>query len=251
MHISFVRSITMDAFKTSEILRMENGGNDPWKTFYDNHPITQSEGRTFEDSTIKERYEGEVGEEWKERLSATVEGREYVPGQPKPKKPAAEPSTSRSSTSLTNTNTHMRNGGGGGGSPASQDNLGLGLDAAGGSRKDRNEAYFAKLGSENAARSASLPPSQGGKFTGFGGGMPPTAGSKTSSSLSRGPVSVPGLDEFQKDPVGALTKGFGWFTTAVGKGAKAVNDMYIQPTAKTVPSPLSPVSYGDSNLTCA
>ncbi|RLL99926.1 hypothetical protein CFD26_100007, partial [Aspergillus turcosus] len=220
VHISFVRSITMDAFKTSEILRMENGGNDPWKTFYDNHPITQSEGRTFEDSTIKERYEGEVGEEWKERLSATVEGREYVPGQPKPKKPAAEPSTSRSSTPLTNTNTHMRNGGG---SPASHDGLGLGLDAAGGSRKDLNEAYFAKLGSENAARSASLPPSQGGKFTGFG-----------SSSPSRGPVSVPGLDEFQKDPVGALTKGFGWFTTAVGKSAKTVNDMYIQPTAKTI-----------------
>jgi ADP-ribosylation factor GTPase-activating protein 1 len=226
----------MDAFKTSEILRMENGGNDPWKTFYDNHPITQSEGRTFEDSTIKERYEGEVGEEWKERLSATVEGREYVPGQPKPKptKPAAEPSTSRSSTPLMNTN--MRNGSGAG-SPASHD----GLD--GGSRKDRNEAYFAKLGSENASRSASLPPSQGGKFTGFGGGMPPTAGSKTSSP-SRGPlpVSVPGLDEFQKDPVGALTKGFGWFTTAVGKSAKTVNDMYIQPTAKTVPSPPLPLA---------
>ncbi|RHZ53829.1 GTPase-activating protein GCS1 [Aspergillus thermomutatus] len=227
VHISFVRSITMDAFKTSEILRMENGGNEPWKTFYDNHPITQSEGRTFEDSTIKERYEGEVGEEWKERLSATVEGREYVPGQPKPKKPAAEPSTSRSSTPLANTNT----GGRGGGSPASHE----GLDAAGGSRKDRNEAYFAKLGSENATRSASLPPSQGGKFTGFGGGMPPTAGSK--NSPTRG--SVPGLDEFQKDPVGALTKGFGWFTTAVGKSAKTVNDMYIQPTAKTVPLPLS------------
>ena len=51
----------MDAFKTGEIQRMEQGGNDPWKEFFDNHPITQSEGRTFEDSTIKERYEGEVG----------------------------------------------------------------------------------------------------------------------------------------------------------------------------------------------
>ncbi|KAF4290656.1 hypothetical protein CNMCM8686_000848 [Aspergillus fumigatus] len=223
VHISFVRSITMDAFKTSEILRMENGGNDPWKTFYDNHPITQSEGRTFEDSTIKERYEGDVGEEWKERLSATVEGREYVPGQLKPKKPAADPSTSRSSTPFTNTNT---NRGSGAGSPASHD----GLDPTGASRKDRNEAYFAKLGSENAARSASLPPSQGGKYTGFGGGLPPTAGSKTSPA--RG--AVPGLDEFQKDPVGALTKGFGWFTTAVGKSAKTVNEMYIQPTAKTI-----------------
>jgi ADP-ribosylation factor GTPase-activating protein 1 len=45
---------------------------------------------------------------------------------------------------------------------------------------------------------------------------------------------IPGVDEFQKDPVAALTKGFGWFTTAVGKGAKTVNDSYIQPAAKTV-----------------
>jgi hypothetical protein len=34
-----------------------------------------SEGRTFEDSTIKERYESESGEEWKERLSCKVDGR--------------------------------------------------------------------------------------------------------------------------------------------------------------------------------
>ncbi|EAW12613.1 GTPase-activating protein GCS1 [Aspergillus clavatus NRRL 1] len=223
VHISFVRSITMDAFKTSEILRMENGGNDPWKTFYDDHPITQSEGRTFEDSTIKERYEGEVGEEWKERLAAKAEGRDYVPGQPKPK-PAAQPAAaSRSNTPLTNTGLRP---GHGAGSPASHDGI-EGTAAA--TKKERNEAYFAKLGSENASRSASLPPSQGGKFTGFGGGLPPAPANK-------GPAraGVPGLDDFQKDPVGALTKGFGWFTTAVGKSAKTVNDMYIQPTAKTI-----------------
>ncbi|KAF9891005.1 Zn finger-containing GTPase- Activating Protein for ARF [Aspergillus nanangensis] len=220
VHISFVRSITMDAFKNSEILRMEHGGNDPWISFFDAHPVTQSEGRTFEDSTIKERYEGEVGEEYKDRLAAKAEGREYVPGQ-KPKK-APTPSThqqpsSRSSTPLTNTRR--------GDSPASHDGLG-GLD---GGRKERNEAYFSRLGSENATRSDSMPPSQGGKFTGFGGGMP-------TSSPSRNPAggNVPGFDDFQKDPMAALTKGFGWFTTAVGKSAKTMNDSYIQPTAKTI-----------------
>ncbi|KAF5860341.1 Zn finger-containing GTPase- Activating Protein for ARF [Aspergillus alliaceus] len=217
VHISFVRSITMDAFKNAEIQRMELGGNEPWKSFFDDHPVTQSEGRTFEDSTIKERYEGEVGEEWKERLSAKVEGRPYVPGQkpaqPK-KKPAVEPASSRSSTPL------------GRASPASHD----GFSGMGGGRKELNEAYFAKLGSENSTRSDSVPPSQGGRFTGFGGGMPVSSGPSRNASGG----NVPGFDEFQKDPMAALTKGFGWFTTAVGKGAKTVNDSYIQPTAKTI-----------------
>lgn len=239
VHISFVRSITMDAFKAGEIHRMEQGGNGPWKKFFDDHAITQSEGRTFEDSTIKERYEGEVGEEWKERLAAKVEGREYVPGQRPPleqrqkqqqqqqqqKKKAAGPSGISSTA-------------------------GIGLDESSGAnvsvgeanKKDRNEAYFAKLGNENATRSDALPPSQGGKFTGFGGGLPPSppsgAGGSRASFMGGfgggGGPGTPVLDDFQKDPMGSLTKGFGWFTSAVGKSAKTVHNSYIQPTAKQV-----------------
>ncbi|EAU30458.1 conserved hypothetical protein [Aspergillus terreus NIH2624] len=233
VHISFVRSITMDAFKVSELQRMEQGGNDTWKSFFDAHPITQSEGRTFEDSTIKERYEGDVGEEYKERLSAKVEGREYVPGQTmkKSKPPVADNQPSRSSTPLMNSR-------GGRGSPASHDGFG-GVD---GGRKERNEAYFARLGSENATRSDSVPPSQGGKFTGFGGGMP--VSSPSSQSSAGGPI--PGFDDFQKDPMAALTKGFGWFTTAVGKSAKTVNDSYIQPTAKDAQARLHAAQLGQN-----
>lgn len=35
VHISFVRSITMDAFKAQEIERMRLGGNKPWRDFFD------------------------------------------------------------------------------------------------------------------------------------------------------------------------------------------------------------------------
>jgi ADP-ribosylation factor GTPase-activating protein 1 len=45
---------------------------------------------------------------------------------------------------------------------------------------------------------------------------------------------LPGLEDLQRDPVAALTKGFGWFTTTVGKTAKSVNDGYIVPTAQKV-----------------
>ncbi|OKL57529.1 hypothetical protein UA08_07091 [Talaromyces atroroseus] len=206
VHVSFVRSITMDAFKNAEIQRMDKGGNDTWKSFYDEHTIVISEGRTFDDSTIKERYDSEVGEEYKDRLTAKIEGTEYVPRERKKKQPSPAESASSSSTPLQ----------GGRASPA-----------VGATRKERNEAYFAKLGNENSARRDDLAPSQGGKYGGFGGGV-------TVSRAPRQESAVPGLNDFQSDPVAALSKGFGWFTSAVGKGAKNVNDAYIQPTAKSL-----------------
>ncbi|KAJ5573598.1 uncharacterized protein N7459_008025 [Penicillium hispanicum] len=241
VHISFVRSITMDAFKHAEIQRMELGGNEPWKSFYDAHAVTVSEGRTFEDSTIKERYEGDVGEEWKERLSCKADGREYVPGQEK--KNAGNASRSSTPRSL---------GGGGaavtGGartaSPAASSMRSLDGQRGGlPSKKEQNEAYFAKLGNDNASRSDALPPSQGGKFTGFGGGMPQSSAGDRRSSPFGGFGGFGGwgggggggghaIDDFQKDPMGSLSKGFGWFASTVGKGAKTVNDSYLQPTAK-------------------
>jgi ADP-ribosylation factor GTPase-activating protein 1 len=201
----------MDAFKAAEIQRMEKGSNASWKTFFDSHPFTVSEGRTFEDATIKERYDSEVGEEYKERLTAKVEGRQYIPGE---RKLALAGSRSRSSTPIQSAGT-------GRASPAFSDHLG-------GGRKARSEAYFAKLGSENASRREDIPPSQGGKYGGIEGGIP------VSSAPRNQDAEIPDLNDFQKDPVAALSKGFSWFTSTVGKGAKTVNDACIQPTAKSV-----------------
>ncbi|KAL8760623.1 MAG: hypothetical protein Q9194_007781 [Teloschistes cf. exilis] len=97
-----------------------------------------------------------------------------------------------------------------------------------------NEDFFARKGNENERRRADLPPSQGGKYAGFGSAPMP---SSSSSSMSKGVGEdggrgIPGVDEFQKDPVAALTKGFGWFTTTVGKSAKSVNDGWIQPNVQ-------------------
>lgn len=242
MHISFVRSITMDAFKHAEIQRMELGGNEPWKTFYDEHTVTVSEGRTFEDSTIKERYESETGEEWKERLACKVDGREYVQGQEKKNNP------SRSSTPLSvggNKSTGRT------GSPAAS-SIRSGDSIRGPTtKKEQNEAYFSKLGNENSTRSDALPPSQGGKFTGFGGGMPESSANDKRSSAFGGFGGFGGwgggggggggqpFEDLQKDPMGTITKGFGWFASTVGKSAKQVNDSYLQPTAKQVRAPFN------------
>lgn len=210
VHISFVRSISMDAFKPVEIERMRLGGNAAWRKFFEEHEDTKMRGVTWDEATIAERYSGEAGEEWKERLSAKVEGREYVPVEKK-KKQQQQTDRVRDATPLGGSRTASPSFGGGG--------------AAAGGKVKVDDKYFARLGQDNASRPDDLPPSQGGKYGGFGN-MPAQA--------PRRDTGLPGVDELQKDPLGALTKGFGWFASTVSKTAKTVNDDYIQPTAKQV-----------------
>ncbi|KAK0722101.1 hypothetical protein B0T26DRAFT_701333 [Lasiosphaeria miniovina] len=213
VHISFVRSISMDAFKAAELERMRLGGNENWQSFFENHPDIKMRGLSWDDATIAERYSGEAGEEWKERLSAQVEGREYVPGaekspvstspSPGPYYTAPTRSGPRSNPSLEDSRTS---------SPVP-------------GKIKVDDKFFNKLGAENANRPDYLPPNQGGKFTGFG---------NTPVPQKKEDQALPGLDELQKDPVAALSKGFGWFTSTVTKTAKTVNDGFIQPTAKQI-----------------
>ncbi|KAA6411279.1 MAG: zinc finger gcs1 [Lasallia pustulata] len=145
VHISFVRSITMDAFKPAEVARLTLGGNTAWRTFWENHPEggggpseakpDENKPKPWSAATIAERYSGRAGAEWKERLSATVEGRPYVaPPAPRVLAPGA-------------------------------------ADGAGGpSATARNESFFARKGDENAMRPEDRAPSLGGK-AGSGGGV--------------------------------------------------------------------------------
>ncbi len=218
VHISFVRSVTMDAFKASEIERMRLGGNENWRAFFEEHQDTKMRGLTWDDATIVERYSGEAGEEWKDRLSAKVDGVEYVPGE---KKAApAKASTPTPSNAPTRS------------APRSSTPLSTGSrtesPAPGAGKVKVDDKYFARLGADNAGRPDGLPPSQGGKYSGFGNTPMAAPGAGAGGQV------LPGFDELQKDPMAALSKGFGWFTSTVSKTAKTVNNDFIQPTAKQV-----------------
>jgi ADP-ribosylation factor GTPase-activating protein 1 len=206
VHISFVRSITMDAFKAGEIARMDLGGNTTFRDFFTSHSDTALLGASWEGSTIAERYGGVVGEEYKDRLTAKVEGKEYVKSSP-----ASKPAVKRTNTGDVN--------------PAATASLAGG--SVQGGRKEQNEAFFAKLGAANATRRADLPPSQGGKYAGFGSAPPP-------QKVGVQDEGMPGLDELQRDPLAAVGKGLGWFAGVVGKSAKTVNDGFIAPAAQRV-----------------
>ena len=209
VHVSFVRSISMDAFKQVEIERMQLGGNENWRKFFEEHAENKTTGVGWEDATIQERYSGDIGEEWKERLTAKVEGREFTPGKMK-KCSAALLEPSGAGAKL--------------GEKRSENTAVSSSTRQGGNLKV-DEQYFGRLAAENAARPDNLPPSKGGKYGGFG---------NTPRPAHRDSNSMPGMNDIQNDPLGAITKGLGWLTTTVSKTAQTVNKDFIQPTAKQV-----------------
>ena len=94
-----------------------------------------------------------------------------------------------------------------------------------------NEAFFERMGNTNALRPEDLPPSQGGRYAGFGSTPTPDLSSSSSShpSYSTSSHSAPTLDEFQRNPLGALTKGWGLFSSAVATAGKEINESVLQP----------------------
>ena len=148
------------------------------------------------------------------QLTAEVEGREYVPPPPGTANAAKPARTSTPSAAAA----------------AAHSNTPLSSDAA--SQKARNEAYFARLHSANETRPADLPPSQGGKYAGFGSTPAPAVSSSSSSSSppAAGPSDV--LGDLTRDPVAALTKGWGFFATQATKAAMLANEQVLKPTAQ-------------------
>lgn len=84
VHLSFVRSLTMDVWSEKQISMMQVGGNSKAKAFFRSHGIADSVG-------IKERYATKAATLYKEKILATVEGRPFD-------EKSGSSSTSRSST---------------------------------------------------------------------------------------------------------------------------------------------------------
>lgn len=103
------------------------------------------------------------------------------------------------------------------------------------SRKSANEAYFVSLGQANAARPADLPPSQGGRYQGFGNTPSPQSSQHPSFNLTS--AAAPSLADFQDNPAAALSKGWSLFSAAVVGASRAVNDNVIQPGVGHVMDP--------------
>lgn len=229
----------MDAFKGAELARMAAGGNKTYQDFFNTHASNKKDGRTFEASSIQERYDSEAGDEWKERLSCKVEEREFDKSNlPKRLSKKENPSTagiggplsgrasaagSRSQTPLGKTRSN---------DPGFQRSSSPALGTNAISQKSKNESYFAKMGEANAGRPDGVAPNQGGKYGGFG--SEPDAWKKEEDF-----GAPPEISDFQKDPVAALTKGFGWLGASVSKAGKTGYEGWVKPGMQKVHHRLS------------
>lgn len=95
-----------------------------------------------------------------------------------------------------------------------------GLPAVPASQKAQNETYFASMGSANNSRPADLPPSEGGRYSGFGSGGD-SSFNPSSATSSR---ALPTYDDLREDPAGALGRGWNLFSSALGSAGRAVNE---------------------------
>lgn len=212
VHISFVRLITMDQCKPEEILRMEKGGNTRLNDYFQQHGVDPK-------LPAKQKYDNYVAEDYKEMLTCEIEGREY---EPKDHLGETLPTASDDTTTTA---------GGAKSLLTKADKLALGSTqapiqqrrAVDPEQKVKNEAYFAELGLKNNSRPEDLPPSQGGKYAGFGNTPAPRSASPAGSFA---PFTVENL---QLDPLGTLSRGWGLFSLAVAKLVSEVNELVIKP----------------------
>ena len=103
-------------------------------------------------------------------------------------------------------------------------------------QKAANESYFASLGQTNASRSADLPPSQGGRYQGFGNTPTPPPGAQH-PSFALSSANAPTLADLQENPGAALSKGWSLLAAAVIGASRAVSENVIQPGMERVMDP--------------
>lgn len=232
----------MDTWQDEQIRRMQLGGNAPFREFMKSYSPAEQGG--YNDGLSPyDTYHCWAATQYREKLDAALAGKDWSPSAPpagavlnnRSSSPAARPSSaqglrkSRASTrSATGSSLRSDSSSPFRSSPRGTPDLGS-------DQKTLNESYFATLGKANESRPADLPPSQGGRYTGFGSTPTPPASNHPSYGLSSS--AAPTFDDLQQNPLGALSKGWSLFSAAVVGAGKAVSENVIQPGVEKVTDP--------------
>jgi len=192
VHISFVRSVTMDSWSDLQIKKMEAGGNRNLNTFLSQYGISK-------ETDIITKYNSNAASIYRDRIQAIAEGRSWR--DPPVVKENASTRAGKGKPPLA----AASNGGGWDDNWDNDDGYGYGSRGGGDIRRNQStgdvigfvgsgvtpssrskstediytrtqleasaankEGFFAKKMAENESRPEGLPPSQGGKYVGFG-----------------------------------------------------------------------------------
>ncbi|XP_064483469.1 ADP-ribosylation factor GTPase-activating protein 1-like [Ornithodoros turicata] len=173
VHLSFVRSVTMDKWKESELEKMRCGGNDQARRFLESHADWDPS------APIARRYESRAAALYRDKIATEVLGKTW----------SEETSNAGRSTIPKSSSVPEPDCSGGWDSYQSgAGNFSYNMEQVAHSRDN----FFERVQAENASRRDDIPPSQGGKYTGFGNSMPRSQSASTEifdgawSSLSMG-----------------------------------------------------------------
>ncbi|XP_078612761.1 ADP-ribosylation factor GTPase-activating protein 1-like isoform X2 [Branchiostoma floridae x Branchiostoma japonicum] len=157
VHLSFVRSVTMDKWKDAELEKMKVGGNNMAREFF------KSQDDYNPNWSLSEKYNSKAAALYRDKISTEAEGKtwseqtssakNYVPYQP----------TRRTQTSNT-----QNFGSSGSNSTSSYQSGGQFSSISMDEISSKKEDFFRRKQLENMNRPDDLPPSQGGRFVGFG-----------------------------------------------------------------------------------
>lgn len=195
VHISFVRSVTMDAWSDIQIKKMEAGGNQNLNSFLAQYGIPK-------ETDIITKYNSNAASIYRDRIQAMAEGRPWR--DPPVVKENVNVRSGRGKPPLSSGSNGGGGGAGGGGgwddnwdnddsygsrgdirrNQSTGDVRGFGGGGTAPSRSKsqqdiytrsqlensaaNKESFFARKMAENESRPDGLPPSQGGKYVGFG-----------------------------------------------------------------------------------
>ncbi|PVV00713.1 hypothetical protein BB560_004893 [Smittium megazygosporum] len=226
VHLSFVRSVNMDKWTPEQVRRMEHGGNKKALDFFKTQPDYR------DGMSIKEKYSSRFADLWRQKITAECEGRSWTAP------PVSQVNSSNSSFSqkhnshLNQSDSHSSFGKNPWKDSYSQSSSSV---SRADSEKAAKEQYFSRLGELNGSRPDNLPPSQGGKYSGFGNSMPSNQSSRSASFTPK---------DIMEDPGAALYKGFSLLSSGaamalgtLGEFAGNINQQYIKPTTEKVMDP--------------
>ncbi|XP_055846103.1 ADP-ribosylation factor GTPase-activating protein 1 isoform X2 [Episyrphus balteatus] len=182
VHLSFVRSVTMDKWKDIELEKMKVGGNRKARDFFDD----QSDWN--DSAPIQQRYNSKAAALYRDKITTLAQGKSWNLKEAEkglPSRSGGGFGNSSSSTTGGNSISHSKSSGSftsnqghsstGGGSTGGYQNGGGYNDSNltyqnlnSQEFKDQKEDFFNKMQEQNATRPDHLPPNQGGKYSGFG-----------------------------------------------------------------------------------
>ncbi|XP_040066845.1 ADP-ribosylation factor GTPase-activating protein 1 isoform X1 [Ixodes scapularis] len=216
VHLSFVRSITMDKWKDLELEKMRVGGNDRARRFLEAQPDWDP------NAPLQQRWDSKAAALYRDKVATEAQGKTW----------SAETSSARSHTGRSfpksSSGPNLRQQGtaatGGGGGGARQGDAGGRADDWGGGYQSygmnmdqvasQRDDFFNRVQAENASRREDLPPSQGGRYSGFG------------NSVSQPPRSQ--SSEFFDGAWSSFSSGFATFASGATKIASKASENAVK-----------------------